>query len=313
MRDVAVVSFAHSAVAKDAEHNEVEIVVPGRARGDRAARASRSDATSASRARAASTTSQGGPFTFVHGPRRASARGRRCRESHVEMDAAWALYEAWVAIQTGEVDSALIYGFGKSSLGDLHEIMTLQTDPYYVAPLWPSMVDMAALQARAYLDARGRDRARPRRGRGAQSQRNAQRNPHAVSHGRRRRADDAARAAGDAPTRCATPTSRPITDGAAAIVIAAGDLARQSASGRRGSAASSTASRRTRLGVRDLTTAPSATLAAAEGRRGRRRDRRRRAARAVQPRGADPRARRSGSTTAIGRQPVGRSARRRTR
>ena len=74
------------------------------------------------------------------------------RESHVEMDAAWALYEAWVAIQTGEVDSALVYGFGKSSPGDLHEIMTLQTDPYYVAPLWPSMVDMAALQARAYLE-----------------------------------------------------------------------------------------------------------------------------------------------------------------
>ena len=88
------------------------------------------------------------------------------RESHVEMDAAWALYEAWVAIQTGEVDSALVYGFGKSSLGDLHEIMTLQTDPYYVAPLWPSMVDMAALQARAYLEASGRDETRPRRGRG---------------------------------------------------------------------------------------------------------------------------------------------------
>ena len=78
------------------------------------------------------------------------------RESHVEMDAAWALYEAWVAIQTGEVDAALVYGFGKSSPGDLHEIMALQADPYYVLPLWPSMVDMAALQASAYLDASGR-------------------------------------------------------------------------------------------------------------------------------------------------------------
>ena len=72
------------------------------------------------------------------------------------MDAAWALYEAWVAIQTGDVDSALIYGFGKASLGDLHEIWTLQTDPYTVAPLWPSMVDMAALQADAYIAASGR-------------------------------------------------------------------------------------------------------------------------------------------------------------
>ena len=50
-----------------------------------------------------------------------------------------------------------MYGFGKSSPGDLHEIMTLQMDPYYVVPLWPSMVDMAAMQARAYLDASGRE------------------------------------------------------------------------------------------------------------------------------------------------------------
>ena len=40
-------------------------------------------------------------------------------ESHVEMDGAWALYEAWVKIQTGEVDSALVYAYGKSSPGDL--------------------------------------------------------------------------------------------------------------------------------------------------------------------------------------------------
>ena len=63
------------------------------------------------------------------------------RERHVEMDGAWALYEAWVALQTGEVDTALVYGFGKSSPGDLREIMTLQLDPYYVAPLWPRLVD----------------------------------------------------------------------------------------------------------------------------------------------------------------------------
>ena len=75
---------------------------------------------------------QGGPFAFVAGLDAVGA-WPPMRESHVEMDAAWALYEAWVAIQTGEVDSALVYGFGKSSPGDLHEIMTLQTDPYYVA------------------------------------------------------------------------------------------------------------------------------------------------------------------------------------
>ena len=49
---------------------------------------------------------QGGPFAFVAGLDAVGA-WPPIRESHVEMDAAWALYEAWVAIQTGEVDSAL--------------------------------------------------------------------------------------------------------------------------------------------------------------------------------------------------------------
>ena len=40
-------------------------------------------------------------------------------ESHVEMDGAWALYEAWVKILTGEAGIALAYGFGKSSAGHL--------------------------------------------------------------------------------------------------------------------------------------------------------------------------------------------------
>ena len=116
-----------------------------------------SDATSASPSRAACDYLAGGPFAFVMGLDGVGA-WPPMRESHVEMDAAWALYEAWVAIQTGEVDSALIYGFGKSSLGDLHEIMDAADRPVHVAPLWPSMVDMAALQADAYLE-----RVRPHR------------------------------------------------------------------------------------------------------------------------------------------------------
>src|SRR5262245_62406003 len=58
-------------------------------------------------------------------------------ESHVEMDGAWALYEAWVKLQTGDADTALVYGFGKSSMGDLPDVLTLQLDPYCLAPLWP--------------------------------------------------------------------------------------------------------------------------------------------------------------------------------
>src|SRR6185437_9027163 len=43
-------------------------------------------------------------------------------ESHVEMDAAWALYEAYIKILTGAVDTALVYGFGKSSAGVLRRV-----------------------------------------------------------------------------------------------------------------------------------------------------------------------------------------------
>ena len=74
-------------------------------------------------------------------------------ESHVEADGAWALYEAWLKIRTGEVKTALIYGFGKSSAGLLRRVLALQTDPYTVAPLWPDSISIAAMQARLGLDA----------------------------------------------------------------------------------------------------------------------------------------------------------------
>ena len=74
-------------------------------------------------------------------------------ESHVEMDAAWALYEAWAKILIGDADIALAYGFGKSSAGDLRRVLALQLDPYLMAPLWPDSVSIAALQARLGIEA----------------------------------------------------------------------------------------------------------------------------------------------------------------
>ncbi|MEV0073580.1 thiolase domain-containing protein [Amycolatopsis sp. NPDC050768] len=74
-------------------------------------------------------------------------------ESHVEMDAAWALYEAWLKIRMGEVDTALVYGFGKASAGQLRRVLALQLDPYVLAPLWPDSLAIAGLQARLGLDA----------------------------------------------------------------------------------------------------------------------------------------------------------------
>ena len=142
------------------------------------------------------------------------------------MDAAWALYEAWVAIQTGDVDSALIYGFGKSSLGDLHEIFTLQTDPYTVdaavAVDWstsPRCRPSALLDGRRARTSATSPRSRPR------SRRDALGNPHAIRQEdvERRRA---ARPSRSPTRRCATPTSRRSPTVRRAIVIAADDVAR---------------------------------------------------------------------------------------
>ena len=130
MRDVAVVSYVCSTTAREAVHNETEMIVPVL---HEAVEQSGIPSKEIGFVCSGSLDYlQGGPFAFVAGLDAVGA-WPPIRESHVEMDAAWALYEAWVAIQTGEVDSALVYGFGKSSPGDLHEIMTLQLDPYYVA------------------------------------------------------------------------------------------------------------------------------------------------------------------------------------
>jgi acetyl-CoA acetyltransferase len=73
-------------------------------------------------------------------------------ESHVEMDAAWALYEAWLKIQMGYAESALVFGFGRASMGTLPETLNLQLDPYTLAPLGVDAISLAALQARALLE-----------------------------------------------------------------------------------------------------------------------------------------------------------------
>ena len=40
------------------------------------------------------------------------------RDSHVEMDGAWAMYEAWIRLQLGDIDVAVAMGSGRSSTAD---------------------------------------------------------------------------------------------------------------------------------------------------------------------------------------------------
>ncbi|MFI2285308.1 thiolase domain-containing protein [Nocardia beijingensis] len=165
-------------------------------------------------------------------------------ESHVEMDAAWALYEAWVKLRSGQATTALVYGFGKSSAGTLRQVLTMQLDPYLVAPLWPDAWSIAGLQARAGLDA-----------------------------GRWTERDMAAVVAGDGDVDSlldqpyvADPLRAhdiaPITDGAAAIVLAVGDRARELCE--RPAWITGMAHRVDTpvLGARDLTVSPSTAAAA---------------------------------------------------
>ncbi len=178
-------------------------------------------------------------------------------ESHVEMDAAWALYEAYIKILTGEIDTALVYGFGKSSAGILRRVLALQTDPYTVAPLWPDAVSMAGLQARFGLDT-GKWTA----------EQMAQVALAAMTASPRVDSVEPAKTIEELLERpyFADPLRRhdiaPITDGASAIVLAAGDRAR----GLRERPAWITGiDHRIEtpvLGARDLTTSPSTAASA---------------------------------------------------
>lgn len=179
-------------------------------------------------------------------------------ESHVEMDAAWALYEAWLKIQTGEVDTALVYGFGKASAGTLRRTLALQYDPYTVTPLWPDTVSIAGIQARLGLE-RGAWTAEDVAAVNARSRTDAVDNGYAIRKGETSLEEVLAEPVYADPLRrtdCA-----PVSDGAAAMVIAAAD--RLPAGLERPAWITGFEHRidQITLGTRDLTTAPSARLA----------------------------------------------------
>jgi acetyl-CoA acetyltransferase len=75
------------------------------------------------------------------------------RDSHVEMDGAWALYEAWLRLHHGDIDIAVVTGSGRSSTANPSLIYPMEMDPYYLAPLGVDPISFAAFQARALIDA----------------------------------------------------------------------------------------------------------------------------------------------------------------
>ncbi|MGW2559481.1 thiolase domain-containing protein [Streptomyces sp. NPDC001514] len=252
MRDVAIVAFAQTDHLRSTEElSEVEMLMPvlhdvlaqtGLRTGDIGFTCSGSSDYLAGRA-----------FSFTMALDGVGA-WPPISESHVEMDGAWALYEAWVKLLTGEADTALVYAYGKSSPGDLREVMTRQLDPYYVAPLWPDSVALAALQAQALIDA-GDTSERELAGIATRSRTAAADNPHAQLRGPREQGGYVVQPlrTGDCP---------PIGDGAAAVILAVGDRARELCERPAWIRGMDHRIEPHGLGVRDLTDSPSTRLAA---------------------------------------------------
>jgi acetyl-CoA acetyltransferase len=223
MRDVAIVSFTQSDCMRDAGSlNEVELIMPVVRQA--LAEAGLDDVHQVDFTCSGSCDYlQGAAFAFVLG---VDALGAvpPIKESHVETDAAWALYECWLKIQMGEAESALLYGFGKSSPGELPTVLSLQTDPYYLSPLWVDSISLAALQARALLDA-GQINERDMAEVVVRSRKNALTNPHAQLKGEVSVEQLLAEPTYLSPLRmhdCC-----PISDGACAMVICTVEKARE--------------------------------------------------------------------------------------
>jgi acetyl-CoA acetyltransferase len=257
MRDVAVVAFAQApSLRSEKQRSEVEILAPvvreaversGIGKGDIGFTVSGSCDYLA-----------GQPFSFVMALDAVGA-WPPIRESHVEMDGAWALYEAWVRLLHGDIDSALVYAFGKSSLGDVGEVLALELDPYYLAPLWPDAVDLAALQARLLLET-ARYTERDFAEVAVRCRANAASNPNAQVSG------DAQVDALLLEPYIVSPLRKhdcpPVSDGAAAVVLAAGDTARRVCAKPAWIRGIDHRIEPQALGLRDLTTSVSTQLAA---------------------------------------------------
>jgi acetyl-CoA acetyltransferase len=258
IRPVSVASFAQARnVRRDDQHNEVEMLLPVIGEVFDNIGITKDDVDFI----CSGSTDYliGGPFSFVMALDAVGVWPPRA-ESHVEMDGAWALYEAWVLLQEGKIDAALVYSFGRSSLGNLNEILTLQLDPYYLAPLWPDPVSLAALQARALIDA-GKGSEAEFAAIAARSRASALANPNAQV------ANDVAAATLLEDDYVVAPLRRhalpPITDGAAAVVLAAGDKAERWSEHPAWITGFDHRIETHALGARDLTRSPSTAMAGA--------------------------------------------------
>lgn len=165
----------------------------------------------------------GQPFSFVQNIDAIGA-WPPMRDSHVEMDGAWALYEAWLRLRLGDLEIAIATGSGRSSTADPRLIYPMEMDPFFLAPLGADAASLAALQARALIDA-GMVSERQMAEVAARSRRDARSNPHAQVAGEHDVVDLLKQEYVRSPLR--QHDLPPITDGACAVVLASASRAKE--------------------------------------------------------------------------------------
>lgn len=255
--DIAIVGYAQTPAVRDASASEVQLLVPTVTAAIEMAGIDRREIGFTCAGSCDYLT--GGPFAFVSNLEAAGA-WPPISESHVEADGAWAMYEAWMRLQEGDIDIALAFGSGKSSPSNPAEVWAQQLDPYYLAPLGLDPVSLAGIQARALLDS-GKATEADFAAVVANSRRNAASNPNAQL------ADGSA----SADALLAEPYFRnplrkhdcpPISDGAVAVIMARGDRARGLCSRPAWIRGMDHRIECHQPGMRDITASPSTALAA---------------------------------------------------
>jgi acetyl-CoA acetyltransferase len=219
--DIAIVAVAQTPTVRTAPQSEVQLLVPTVNTVLEKAGLTRRDIGFTCAGSCDYLT--GGPFAFVTNLEAAGA-WPPISESHVEMDGAWALYEAWVRLLHGDIDTALVFGSGKSSPSNPYEVWPQQLDPYFLAPLGFDPVSYAGIQARQLLNS-GKATERSFAEVVARSRRNAIDNPNAQLKGEYD--VDALLAEPYFASPLRKHDLPPISDGAAAVVLARGDRARE--------------------------------------------------------------------------------------
>lgn len=257
MKDVAIVATAQAQSEVDTSKTSVELILPVIDAVVAAAGLERSDI--GFWCHGSCDYMSGQPFSFVAAVDAIGA-WPPIVESHVEADGALALYEAWVKLQTGEADIALVFSNGKTTSGPIDQILSLQTDPYLTAPLKTGFDALAAMQARMCLES-GVVSERRMAEVAARSRRDARDNPVALLKG-----DESVDALLSTeyvmdPLRAHDCSIR--VDGANAVVLATGDAARKLSSRPAWIRGIDHRIDTQRLGARSMTESSSAAIAAA--------------------------------------------------